>query len=154
MAGWQEFSGLNRGYVLELYDKYRQDPSSVDAETRAIFDRWSPPGEPSSDSAGAPYQKVVGAVNLAQAIRRYGHLAANLDPLGLRPGHGDPSLLPETHDVTNDDLRALPPDLISTPLSEGASNMFDVIEAFRLNYCSTTGYDYAHVFVPDERQWL
>jgi len=35
MAGWQEFTGLNRGYVLELYDKYRQDPTSVDAETRA-----------------------------------------------------------------------------------------------------------------------
>ena len=25
---------------------------------------------------------------------------------------------------------------------------------FRRIYCSTTGYDYAHVFVPEERQWL
>ena len=30
MSGWQEFTGLNRGYVLELYEKYRRDPSSVD----------------------------------------------------------------------------------------------------------------------------
>jgi 2-oxoglutarate dehydrogenase E1 component len=29
-----------------------------------------------------------------------------------------------------------------------------VIEAFRQIYCSTTGYDYAHVFVPEERRWL
>ena len=30
MAGWQDFTGLNRGYVLELYEKYRRDPASVD----------------------------------------------------------------------------------------------------------------------------
>ena len=40
MAGWQEFTGLNRGYVLELYEKYRRDASSVDAESRALFEAW------------------------------------------------------------------------------------------------------------------
>jgi len=29
-----------------------------------------------------------------------------------------------------------------------------VIAALRAIYCSTTGYDYAHVFVPEERHWL
>ena len=38
-----------------------------------------------SGAAGSvPLQKVVGAVNLAQSIRRYGHLAAQLDPLGAQ----------------------------------------------------------------------
>jgi len=32
--------------------------------------------------------------------------------------------------------------------------MYEVVEAFRRVYCSTTGYDYAHVFVPEERRWL
>ncbi len=32
--------------------------------------------------------------------------------------------------------------------------MYDVVEALRRIYCSTTGYDYAHVFVPEERRWL
>jgi 2-oxoglutarate dehydrogenase E1 component len=32
--------------------------------------------------------------------------------------------------------------------------MLDVVEALRRIYCSTTGYDYSHVFVPEERQWL
>ena len=45
MASWQEFSGLNRGFVLELYEKYRQDPASVDPETRAVFEQWTPPAE-------------------------------------------------------------------------------------------------------------
>jgi 2-oxoglutarate dehydrogenase E1 component len=156
MAAWQEFTGLNRGYVLELYDKYRRDPASVDAETRAIFDQWTPPAEVSAIDTGAaiPYQTIVGATSLAQSLRRYGHLAARLDPLGLRIPIGDPSLLPATHNVTEEDLRKLPATLLSSPVCATAANMFEVIEAFRQIYCSTTGYDYAHVFVPEERRWL
>ena len=154
MAGWQEFTGLNRGYVLELYEKYRQDPASVDPETRALFEHWTPPPEPSPAAEGIPFQTIVGAANLAQSIRRYGHLAARLDPLGLRAPVGDPSLLPETNNVTEDDLRRLPATLISSPVCETASNMYEAIEALRRIYCSTTGYDYAHVFVPEERHWL
>ncbi len=63
-------------------------------------------------------------------------------------------MLPETHNVTYEDLRNLPPTLVPSPVCEAASTMFDVIEAFRQLYCSTTGYDYNHVFVPDERRWL
>jgi 2-oxoglutarate dehydrogenase E1 component len=155
MSGWQEFTGLNRGYVLELYERFRRDPSSVDERTRAVFERWTPPAEVVGTQADTvTLEKAVAGVTLAQAIRRYGHLAANLDPLGLRPIVGDPSLLADTHGVTEDDLRRLPPTLVSSPLADGASNMLDVIEALRRVYCSNTGYDYAHVFVPEERHWL
>ena len=154
MGTWEEFSGLNRGYVLELYEKYRQDPASVDAETRALFEQWTPPAEePVEIGGGMPVLKAVGAVNLAQSIRRYGHLAAQLDPLGSSPP-GDPTLLPETHGLTNEDLRSMPPSLIWSALAEGAANAHEVVEAFRRVYCSTTGYDFAHVFVPEERRWL
>src|SRR4030095_15543293 len=156
MSGWQEFTGLNRGYVLELYEKYRQDPSSVDSSTRAFFEQWSPPTQQDETPAavsGQPLEKVVGAVNLAESIRRYGHLAAQLDPLGGRPPIGDPSLLADTHGVTDHDLRQLPANLVAGPL-EGVSTAYDAIELLRRIYCSTTGYDYSHVFVPAEREWL
>jgi 2-oxoglutarate dehydrogenase E1 component len=154
MAGWQEFSGLNRGFVLEQYEKYKQDPSSVDPATRAVFERWTPPADDTPElQEGPALQIAVGAVNLAQSIRRYGHLAAQLDPLG-KVSVGDPSLLPETHGVTDADLRRLPASLVASPLSEGAASMLEVIEALRRVYCSTVGYDYSHVFVPEERAWL
>ena len=155
MANWEGIEGVNRGYVLDLYERYRQDPGSVDPATRQLFERWTPPVEVEDASAvsGVPLQKAVGAVNLAQSIRRYGHLAAQLDPLGARPV-GDPSLLPETHGVTEDDLRKLPATLVASPIAANSGNMLELVEAFRRLYCSTTGYDYAHVFVPEERQWL
>ena len=44
-----------------------------------------------------------------------GHLAARLDPLGLRKPLGDPSLSPENYGITVEDLRALPASLIRRP---------------------------------------
>ena len=38
MSDLHLFHGPNAGYALELLDRYRQDPTSVDAETRAFFD--------------------------------------------------------------------------------------------------------------------
>src|SRR5688572_9212585 len=156
MSAWQEFSGLNRGYVLEQYEKYRRDPASVDAATRAIFESWTPPSDAAArqvDTAGLSLQKIVGVANLAESIRRYGHLAARLDPLGTEPV-GDPALLPETHGLTEQDLQALPAFLVDGPAAEGASNALEAIEWLRRIYCSTIGFDLAHVFVPEERDWL
>ena len=158
MRSWQGFSGLNRGYVLELYDRYLSDPNSVDDETRALFATWTPPGDAAAAVASAlpaedVLHKAVGAVNLAQSIRQYGHLAARIDPIADAPA-GDPSLLPSTHGVTDDDLRALPANLVSSPVAAGASNMLDVVRRLRDVYCSTSGHDFAHVFVPEERHWL
>ena len=157
MPAWGDFTGLNRGYVLELYEKYRRDPSSVDAATRELFQQWTPPDWDVDEPApvdGGSLHKVVGAVNLAQSIRRYGHLAAKLDPLGLRKPLGDPSLFPENYGITEQDLRSMPASLVPSPLGEDATTMYDLVEALRRIYCSTTGYDYAHVFVPEERRWL
>jgi ABC-2 type transport system ATP-binding protein len=52
----EKFYGPNLGYVLELYERYREDPDSVDEKTRQFFEGWSPPqvetnGHPPSDTA-------------------------------------------------------------------------------------------------------
>src|SRR5689334_17413642 len=41
MSDLSLFYGPNAGYVLELYERYRQDPDSVDAATRALFTHWN-----------------------------------------------------------------------------------------------------------------
>ena len=153
-----QFPGVNAGYVLELYERYRQDPDSVDAATRAAFNEWTPPdpgtsGAPSAPAAPVSIQAIVGAAQLAESIRRYGHLAAQIDPLGSAP-IGDPSLEPQAHGITNADLQQLPASLVGGPVAESAANAYEAIEKLRRVYCSTTGYDYAHVFVPEERDWL
>jgi 2-oxoglutarate dehydrogenase E1 component len=157
MAGWQDFQGVNAGYVAELYDRFRERPESVDPETRELFSRWAPsetfaPAAGATD-VGASMQAIVGAVGLAESIRRYGHLAAQMDPLG-DPPVGDPSLSPASHGVTDGELERLPAGLIGGAVAAGAANAREAIARLRAVYCSTTGYDYAAIFVPEEREWL
>ena len=35
----KEFHGPNLGYVLELYERYRDDPNAVDEATRKLFEQ-------------------------------------------------------------------------------------------------------------------
>jgi 2-oxoglutarate dehydrogenase E1 component len=149
------FGGVNAGYVVELYERFRQNPESVDPETRAVFEQWTPTDALAGTSAGShvDVHVIVGAANLAESIRRYGHLAAQLDPLGSAP-IGDPSLSPRAHGITDDDLKTLPAALVGGPVAESSNNAYEAIEKLRRVYCSTTGFDYAHIFVPEEREWL
>jgi 2-oxoglutarate dehydrogenase E1 component len=150
---WNDFQGPNAGYVLELYERYRQDPNSVDATTRTYFERWTPPPEGAITAPAPDIDKIMGAVNLAQAIREYGHLEAQLDPLGSRPP-GDPGLNPATHGITEEALRQLPSNLIGGPIASKTENAWEAIQVLRATYSSKTGYDYDHLRMPEEREWL
>jgi 2-oxoglutarate dehydrogenase E1 component len=154
----REYCILNAGYVAELYDRYRQDPDSVDAASRAIFDRWAAAesqcvGRPATSATGSSCSGIVRAVNFIESIRKFGYMDARTDPLGSLPP-GDPSLELETHGVTEDDLRSLPANIIVGEIAEGKANAFEVVRALRAVYCATIGYDYAHLRGPEEREWL
>ena len=109
MPTWNDFHGPNAGYIVDLYDQYQRDPKAVDEATRAFFQQWTPPpldGQrpapaihgaiPPAPVSGDAMLTIVGVANLAQAIREYGHLAAQLDPLGGTPP-GEPSLALDYH---------------------------------------------------------
>jgi len=42
MNARDQFTGVNAGYVSELYERYQRDPGAVDESTRAMFAHWSP----------------------------------------------------------------------------------------------------------------
>ena len=155
------FHGPNAGYVLELYDRFLADPASVDAETRALFAQWRPDASVVNGSApatrptatSAEIDAIVGAVNLAQALREYGHLAAAIDPLG-RPAPGDPSLDFAFHGLAEEELHRLPASLVGGPCAESCDTAHAALAELRQMYCGATGYDYDHLRIPAEREWL
>ena len=150
-----EFHGPNLGYVLELYEQYRRDPGAVDEATRKLFAQWSPADAPTSRVTGQNLPALTGAANLAQAIRVYGYLSANLDPLQKGPGpESNPLLTPEFHQITEEDLVNLHADVVNLPGDQESRNAKEAIEVLRSMYCGTIGYDYGHVRIPEERQWL
>lgn len=148
----KEFHGPNFGYVLELYERYREDPNTVDESTRKLFEGWTPPG---AEAALPPTQSLLsltGAANLAQAIRLYGYLSANLDPLHDAPAL-NPLLTPEFYNLQKEDLRNLPAEALNLPNRQD-QNAYEAIQSLRSIYCGTIGYDYGHVRIPEERDWL
>lgn len=159
MTSWHDFPGPNAGYILELYDRYLEDPQAVDEATRRYFEHWTPPVDGKAlaprlaAKAALGVDKIVGAVNLAQAIRAFGHLAADLDPLGSQPP-GDPDLELASHSLTEADLSLLPASLVSGPVSQGSADAREAIGRLRQIYCDRIGYDFEHVRSPEEREWL
>jgi 2-oxoglutarate dehydrogenase E1 component len=158
MDEWGGFSVFNAGYAAELYERYLLDPLSIDPASRAVFGSWAPPApegisRPGATAAALPCHKIVGAVNYVESIRKFGYMDAQIDPLGTQPP-GDPSLKPEAHGITRDDLRSLPAEIVFGSAATGKANALEVVHAFRKIYCSTIGYDYAHLRGPEERAWL
>ncbi len=148
-----EFYGPNLGYLLELYDQYQNDPDSMDLATRKFFENWSPPETVAPLLPTAQnLVPLTGAANLAQAIRVYGYLSANLNPLEDAP-ENNPLLTPEFHHLKETDLSNLPTEVVN--VTEGrARNAREAIQSLRSIYCGTIGYDYGHIRIPEERDWL
>jgi 2-oxoglutarate dehydrogenase E1 component len=155
--------GPNAGYAAELYERYLQDPNSVDAATRSVFENWIAAQESAVPAAAIPavgtapasidILRVVGAARLARLIRELGHLAAHVDPLGSDPP-GDPGLELATHGLQTGDLAALPPSVVGGPLAEGAANALEAMGSLRRVYSGTIGYETDHIQVDEERQWI
>ena len=156
-----QFYGPNLAYVLELYERYKEDPGSVDERTRSFFEDWSPP-EIRTDGqatavAGMDVDKVVGAAKYIRSIRDFGHRVAQLDPLGTEPP-GDPTLDPGFHDLSEEDLEAFPASIVNAPgtgpVAERTNTALEATEELKRIYCKTTGYDFGHIHRAEERFWL
>jgi 2-oxoglutarate dehydrogenase E1 component len=174
------FHGPNAGYVIELYERYRTDPASVDPETRAFFAQWSPeealptatpapaipvtidlsttPDIDMSKAHIGPTSPIdvthtVAAARLIRYIRELGHLAARIDPLGSDPP-GDPGLDAAIHDVNDADLALLPAHIVRGPLAAESRNALEGVQKLRSVYCGTIGYETDHVQVFEERAWI
>lgn len=159
MASIPDFHGPNTAYVLDLYERYQQEPESVDPVTRQYFAQWTPTVATNgiTDSGAVVTEsidmtKVVGLANYAQAIRQLGHLEAQLNPLGS-PSPGDPDLSPTAHGITEQDLHDLPASFVGENFAQYGS-AYAAIAELRKVYCSSVGYDFEQVHEPAERQWL
>lgn len=163
---WKSFSGLNMGYLDEQYDKYLDDPKSVDQTLRDLFDQWGRPQAPSGTIVELPHRQtedqaseydldqVVGSVRLADRIRRYGHLLAHVNPL-------QDSRMIETHlmdlasfNLSPRKMKAIPSKVIWPEAPAGVRNALDVVNYLRDRYSRSVAYEFSHVQDLNERQWL
>ncbi|WP_171171168.1 2-oxoglutarate dehydrogenase E1 component [Ruegeria sp. HKCCA0370] len=92
------------------------------------------------------------ALMLIRAYRIRGHLAANLDPLGMRAASNHPELDPKTYGFTDADMDR--PIFIDNVLGLQVASMRQIVEIVKRTYCGTFALQYMHISNPEEAAWL
>ncbi|EEE37578.1 oxoglutarate dehydrogenase (succinyl-transferring), E1 component [Rhodobacteraceae bacterium KLH11] len=92
------------------------------------------------------------ALMLIRAYRIRGHLAANLDPLGMRSASNHPELDPKTYGFTDADMDR--PIFIDNVLGLQMASMRQIVEIVKRTYCGTFALQYMHISNPEEAAWL
>jgi 2-oxoglutarate dehydrogenase E1 component len=106
-------------------------------------------GDPTSASALLDYTSA--GTSLVAAYRTHGHLAADLDPLGM-PAPDDPALHPEYHGLTEEAMRAIPARALRVYVD--GETLWDVLPHLREIYCGTVAYEIEHLSSHEQRRWL
>jgi 2-oxoglutarate dehydrogenase E1 component len=174
-------SGGNAGFIEDLYEKFLQDPASVDpawakyfgdlggtssresahgeVRERLLTRRERPPVAPpptyDPSAAGDVASAKQGAVSrLIQVYANRGHLIANLDPLGLQERAQPYVLNLEYFGLSDADLETEFFTNSRNAAIAGRSKLKDILNTLKFIYCDTIGAEFAHVSDSEERIWL
>ena len=158
---WSSITGPNLGYVMEMYDIYQESPESIDPEFAELFKQYGPPaetGEEQQTAASAEvksdqFGKVLGAIQMAEAIRAHGHLASDIYPLKDQP-RDMKRLEPSTYGVTEQDLKEVPVSLILENAPSDVKDGLAAINYLKSLYTDKVAFEFSHIVQPEERSWL
>src|SRR5690606_1041750 len=95
-------------------------------------------------------RKVLAVYSLLEAIRSYGHLAADIYPLNDRPK--DTSRLELSyHGLTESDLVGLPATLFLKNVPATVENGLDAMDYLKSLYTGSIAYEFSHLIDETER---
>ncbi|MWP36372.1 2-oxoglutarate dehydrogenase E1 component [Rhodobacter sphaeroides] len=94
----------------------------------------------------------IRALMIIRAYRIRGHLAADLDPLGLRNTTNHPELDPKSYGFTDADMDR--PIFIDNVLGLQVASMRQIVDIVKRTYCGTFALQYMHISDPEQAAWL
>ncbi|AXW84836.1 2-oxoglutarate dehydrogenase E1 component [Anaplasma marginale] len=139
--------GDNALLVEEVYSRYERGDAELpncwkSLFTRALEDKY--PAECAQATSGNDIAVDPKVLCLLHFFRSYGHLAADLDPLGMA---GKVAL---DHDK-----------FIASIIGDGeaawrgsGSSLPSILQALKETYCGSIGYEFMHIPSSEERDWL
>ncbi|HLR11115.1 MAG TPA: 2-oxoglutarate dehydrogenase E1 component [Sporosarcina sp.] len=158
---YEAFSGPNLGYIMEMYELFKTSPEQVDEELAEMFRRFGAPVDEVTEeisvtgdaSQSLNMGKVIAAFKLQEAIRAYGHLAADIYPLNDRPKDTTRIEL-SYYGLAENDLIAMPASLFLSNPPATVENGLEAIEYLKSLYTGKISYEFAHVIDEQERDWI
>jgi 2-oxoglutarate dehydrogenase E1 component len=141
----------NAEFIDQLYERYRNDPESLEPTWRAFFAGL----EIGRDETGGAGPVASGAgrntFGIVNAYRELGHLLAHIDPLS------DPPLSHPLLELSQFDFAESELDLPCEPggfRGDPPRTLRELIEALRATYCRTLGVEYTGIRDSQQREWL
>ncbi len=155
--------GVNTGWVEDLLQQYRKNPSSVDRSWYPLFAELSGVPAPTVAKNGngklafaaitqpAASDLQERAAELIEAYRERGHLKAQLDPLGLEKRDA-PELRLEAFGLRDNDLETAfaTGDLAGPPIA----TLREIVAHLEETYCRSIGVEFMQGEEPARRLWL
>jgi 2-oxoglutarate dehydrogenase E1 component len=123
---------------------------AVEAKLKTRIGERQP--DASSDIVRAATLDSLRAVMMIRAYRMRGHLAANLDPLGISEPPDASELDPASYGFAESDYDR--PIFLDFVLGLETSTVREILSILRRTYCGNVGVQYMHISNPDEKAWL
>ncbi|WP_298260563.1 2-oxoglutarate dehydrogenase E1 component [uncultured Litoreibacter sp.] len=142
-------------------------PQPSDDLTQALDGQWAEPEKAAEKIKGKAAERGVAvsdeqvkqavldsirAIMIIRAYRIRGHLAANLDPLGMKEPEPHPELEPKNYGFTEADMDR--PIFIDNVLGLETASMREIVSILKRTYCGTFALQYMHISNPEEAGWL
>ncbi|GAA4821346.1 2-oxoglutarate dehydrogenase E1 component [Sphingosinicella ginsenosidimutans] len=148
-------SWARTGWPLDTLD----DVNAGLDPTRQTIEKLAAGAKAAAQAAGASAAEVEQAakdsINAMMLIRTYrvrGHLAADLDPLGLSKRELPSDLTPEFHGFSGAALDR--PVWLGGTLGLEKATVREIVAILRRNYCGKVGLEYMHINDLEERRFL
>jgi 2-oxoglutarate dehydrogenase E1 component len=145
---WPLVPGDDLSRALDASDMIITAPAKVAAKAMAVT---AAAGGDSAAIAQAA-QDSISAMMLIRTYRVRGHLAADLDPLGLLKRDLPADLTPEYHGFNDGDLDR--PVHIGGALGLQTTTVRELVTILRANYCGHVGVEYMHINDVEERRFI
>ncbi|MDI9408599.1 MAG: 2-oxoglutarate dehydrogenase E1 component [Candidatus Pacebacteria bacterium] len=163
----------NEAYIASLYDQWLGNPHAVATDWQSLFadlepnrtgassglaDRAAMVEENKADAAetekriASSVADSVRAIAIIRAYRVRGHLAANLDPLGLVKQEPHAELDPANYGFKPEDWDR-PIRLVNT-MGFQTATLRQIMDRLQTTYCGTIGIEFMHIQDPAQKTWL
>ena len=143
---------LHTGMIEQMYDKFIQDPQSIEEEWSNFFQGFDFAKEVySEEDIPQIFQKEFKVINLIDAYRKSGHLFTKTNPVRERRKY-TPTLDYKNFGLEESDLEV--EFQAGEQVGIGASKLSDIIKHLDQVYCQSIGVEYMYVRDPKEIDWI
>lgn len=139
--------------IEELYQKYRNDPDSIDPSWHHFFQGFDLARKDYShpESESLTFDEEFKVINLINGYRKRGHLFTETNPVRTRRKYF-PTLDLENYGLSDENLESSYH--AGREIGSGRSTLREIVDRLKKTYCGPIGSEFMFIRDPEKTNWL